>query len=522
MNSVLDMLRKLKLWQMAVLGAVLVVGGGTVYAVANGGNGRLDENQQLVPVRLGDLVNQVSISGSVRFPNQAALGFGIQGTVGEVLVAEGDLVQAGQPLARLDPVTVTSLQKAHAQAQLNLEKAQADVDAAMAGAEEALDNYRQVFRKWFGAILSDEEVLQSPDAILASWGTDLEGLFGSGRFDDLNRWFWSEGPPPNDPHTPWNESTIYVWMNLHPGILLATCQTSGELPEGAVCVQKELETAWRNAKDALINPLTTTILQADLTLARAALDEATRRLESTTIVAPMTGMVTAVNVTAGGAVNANAVVVELMDLTVAEVDGRVDEIDVLSINVGTPAVIRLDALGGQTLQGIVSYISPSATEQQGVVRYPVRVRVDVPDGMQLRQGLTATAQVVLSGERGVLLVPLQAVQGTFLQPIVQVMNANQVEQRPVVLGADDGFWVAIREGVAEGEQVVMGGAATAAGAISPGGRGQFGAGQGQVQIPGLPGAGGSGIDPRQLEEFRRQFQQGGGAGQGGGRCGGGQ
>ena len=53
-----------------------------------------------------------------------------------------------------------------------------------------------------------------------------------------------------------------------------------------------------------------------------------------TILAHMAGMVALVNVEAGQAVNANMPVVEIVDPTVVEVDGIVDEIDVLFIQKG--------------------------------------------------------------------------------------------------------------------------------------------------------------------------------------------
>jgi HlyD family secretion protein len=133
----------------------------------------------------------------------------------------------------------------------------------------------------------------------------------------------------------------------------------------------------------------------------------------------------------------------------------VDEIDVLSVAEGTPVQVTLDALPGQVLEGTVTEIAPAAQNQQGVVTYPIKVQVSVPEGVQVREGLTAVANIVLSEERNVLLVPEQALRGSFNQPAVQVMTSQGVETRPVVLGNTDGFWVAVRQGLEEGEQVIM-------------------------------------------------------------------
>ena len=58
----------------------------------DGDEALLEDGQQLVEVRLGDLVNQVTSSGSIVFPNREELSFGVAGTVSALLVAEGDQV----------------------------------------------------------------------------------------------------------------------------------------------------------------------------------------------------------------------------------------------------------------------------------------------------------------------------------------------------------------------------------------------------------------------------------------------
>ena len=82
----------------------------------------------------GDLVNQVSTNGSLIFPNRVTVTFGSQGTVQDVLVEEGQQVEEEQLLSRLDEVTVTSLEKALAQARVNLQNA-----------EDALLDVRQLY-----------------------------------------------------------------------------------------------------------------------------------------------------------------------------------------------------------------------------------------------------------------------------------------------------------------------------------------------------------------------------------------
>ncbi|MBI4282530.1 MAG: efflux RND transporter periplasmic adaptor subunit [Chloroflexi bacterium] len=402
----------------------------------------------------------------------------------------------------------------------------------------------------------------APDALLASWKVDLTSLFNPDlRFQDIAKSFWAEGPPPDDPATPWSELQVYFWLNLYPGYILPTCE-DGFIPPQGVCVKKQMDDAWdayqkaqdnldlvqlqaakalysaestvSKAKDSLataegaladlkagpdllevdvkekqlavaqaslasaeedladlkagpdllevdvkekqlavaqaslvsaeealaklngdVDALEVALKENDVASAQTALATAIQRLEGITLTASSAGVVSLVNVVTGQAVTATTTVVEIVDPTVVELNGIVNEIDVLSVRLGDRADVTMDALPGQVLQGTVSTIASAAQSQQGVVSYPISIQLQVPQGVQLREGLSATASIIIREENNVLRVPLQALYGTFDKPVVKVMNSGRTEDRPVVLGNSDDYWVAVRQGLAEGEQVVM-------------------------------------------------------------------
>ncbi len=572
MGTLLDELKSLKLWQVGVLATVLIgVAGATygVYAlVGSSSSSDLSEDQQLIPVVYGNVVNQVSTNGSLAFANRERLTFGSQGTVGEVLVSEGQQVQEGQTLAVLDAATVTSLQKEVAQTRVNLRnaedalatakapytpydmaKAEARVDstkASLSNAEQDLRlsqkewdakiktaseliattkaDYQAVFPKWLGIQIVSDQVDLAPDTVLASWEVDLNALFDpSLRFQDFSNGLFSEGLSYDDPSTLWIESVVNTWLNLYPGELLATC-LNGDAPAQGICIEKDMDDAWtayqsakdnldavqtqaskaiiiaRNsvtlandaittAEDALADmkagpdSLTVALREAELALARVNLDVASQRLDAATLKAPMAGVVSLVNVDAGQIVNANFAIMEVVDSDTVELNGVVDEIDVLFVRVGASASVTMDALQGQALQGTVSSVASAAQSQQGVVSYPVTIELQVPRGLDLREGLSATASIVIREENDVLRVPLQALYGTFDQPVVKVMSNGITEERPVVLGNSDDYWVAVRQGLVQGDQVVMDAQQATAG--------QFSAGQAFRQFRGGQFSGGT-------------------------------
>ena len=273
-------------------------------------------------------------------------------------------------------------------------------------------------------------------------------------------------------------------------------------PADAVLVeQREAEVSVAEAKlddaeDALadlldgLDPLVRALREREIATAEADLASAEQDLARTMITAPIGGIVETVNVEVGDAVTPMGFAAEIVDTSVAEIDGVVDEIDVLFLNVGAEASVTMDALLGQTLAGVVSSIETTGSTQGGVVSFPVRVRVEAPPGVDLREGLSAAASVVLRETTDALLVPSAAIGGTFLQPTVLVERDGAVAEQPVSLGDGDDFNVVVLDGLNEGDTVVVestGGDLGIFGALFGGGQGlrQIFAGQGRP-----PGGGG--------------------------------
>ena len=146
----------------------------------------------------------------------------------------------------------------------------------------------------------------------------------------------------------------------------------------------------------------------------------------------------------------------MVDHNVVEMSGIVDEIDVLYLREGAAATVRLEALEGQTLAGVVSRIATEPNSQQGVVSYPLDVTLETAPGVQLLEGLSAVASVVIREETDVLLIPLQALHGTFDRPAVRVLGDDgEVELRELILGNSDDFWTVVESGLSEGETLLM-------------------------------------------------------------------
>ena len=485
----LDTLRFLNLWQKVVLVVVTLGVAGGVYgiyhwAVGPGESTRPDD-VQLVQVQHGSIVNSVSAGGSLVFPEKEQLTFGSAGTVGEVNVQEGDAVEEGYLLAKLDDTSMIPLQKAVVQAEINLAKAEEDLDEAqspyteldIAQADAAVANARVTLVAAQEALEKAENPYTESDITEAELAIINAQIALDGA--EYNFEMAEERYLSNTSVTQWaqdyekkkRELTI-AELNLAEAEEALAEMLAGANPLEVEQKQKQLAVAEVNlnkVEDDLaeilgsVDSLEVELKQLEVAGAQAALDEATELLERATMVAPFGGIITLVNIEAGESVNANQVVIELMDPSVVEVSAFLDEIDVSLVRPGQRVSVYLDALPDLTPSGEVSSISPIAMTQAGVVKYPITVEVIVPEGIQLLEKMSATVTIVVEEVNNVLLIPNQAIWGSFDRPMVNVMVNDEIEERAVVLGISDGLWTEVIAGLQETDNVVVEVSATSSG-----------------------------------------------------------
>ncbi|MCI0811361.1 MAG: biotin/lipoyl-binding protein, partial [Chloroflexi bacterium] len=167
-------LKTLRPVQAMVLVLALLASAGATYAgyeLSSGGpSSGLAEDQQLIPIGFGDLVRQVTTSGSLEFPNRETLSFGTAGKVERLLVRDGQSVTAGQELARLDAATAATLAQSVAQAQVDIITAQKLLDELAIPTELSLAQAR---RKVAGAEFDLQAAREALDGLLNSAALDL-------------------------------------------------------------------------------------------------------------------------------------------------------------------------------------------------------------------------------------------------------------------------------------------------------------------------------------------------------------
>lgn len=178
---------------------------------------------------------------------------------------------------------------------------------------------------------------------------------------------------------------------------------------------------------------------------------ASTRVEST-----VDGMVLTVPVKEGSSViNANsfnpgttiAVVADMSDMIFK---GRVDEAEVSKLRVGMPVEIVIGALETKKIPGTLEHIAPKSQVKDGTTEFEIEVAVRIPDGLVVRAGYSANANIVLDRRENALSINESLLVFDKDKRFVEVQVApDKFEKREVRLGLSDGIRVEVLSDLTE-------------------------------------------------------------------------
>ncbi|KHK93432.1 efflux RND transporter periplasmic adaptor subunit [Novosphingobium malaysiense] len=296
----------------------------------------------------GRLVTTVSATGQLAPTNQVTVGSQLSGQIVRVLVDVNDRVAAGQPLAEIDPEQYDDAIRQN-EAQLKANRAQVEqARATLAEAQAQLARLEEVAKLSGGKVPSKTEMQ-------------------TGRAD----------------------------------------------------VQRA-----RAALD---------VAQANVVASQATLAQSKTQRARAIIRSPVSGVVLAREIdpgqTVAASLNTPTLFVIAEDLSQMKLEVSIDEADVGAVKEGQKATFTVDAFPGATFPATITRVdigsnqsvssasssssstSSSSSSSSNVVSYAADLSVSNAEG-QLRPGMTATADIVTSDKRNVLLVPNAALRFT--------------------------------------------------------------------------------------------------------------
>lgn len=176
------------------------------------------------------------------------------------------------------------------------------------------------------------------------------------------------------------------------------------------------------------------------------------------LTAPISGMVSKVNIAPGQPVSPEQELIEILDLTTVEAVANVPQHHAGKLKIGMKAHIRLTSLPDKVFEAKLAHIGATADEAAGTIE----AAFHVPNpGKLLRPGMRAEFSLVISQRENVVSVPRAALQGDSANRFVYVKDfdlANAFVKTPVQVGQMNDRFVEITNGLLPADEVVTRGA----------------------------------------------------------------
>ncbi len=490
---------------VAVLGAGYVRLFGSAEAEQTGGIAAVAASVESTLIRSADTaVDRVTAAGNIELVDTTQVVAQVNGYVKDVLVEVGDVISSGDLLVALDR---DDLRRAVDQARISLTTAQlqlenllaassaAELAAAEADLKSAQENLAEVQNgardrelaaaqsnatsAWarYNSLLdgpSENKRIQLAAAVEKARVTMQEAQTGYDRVAWRNDVGMTQQAAQLQQTTIAYESALATYeeavapaskSDLHSALsqaqtaqdqldaLLAgpTAANLAAAEAQAASAQSKLNTLLSGANETDVELAQLKIEQAQLTL-----QEAMSNLINTQLVAPSKGTILRVNVDESDRISAGTVAITLADLSQLQLTVNVAEVDIPKINVGQLADVTIDAFPNTVFAGMISNIEPSSSPQQGVINYPVTVRLIDESLTSVLPGMTAVATLRSEMADARWLVPTPAIQENNGETAVIVTSGEQPLPVTVTVEGVQGEWTVVRSTQLQSGDEVMG------------------------------------------------------------------
>lgn len=402
-------------WLLGLIVAALISSGGFfAYRTFASRQPRQRQKAQTVPVKIQDLTVRISASGTVTPLQEVNLSPKTSGRLAQLYVDQGDRVQQGQILARMDD---REIQASLDQSTANLAQAEARLALARAGtrSEEIAQAQAQV------------DAAQSQASLARERSVRYQNLADQGAIarDQLDEKIANE-------------------RNAQANLQQA---------------QRRLEELKNGTRPEELSQYIAQVAQA-----KAQLQAVQVQVADAVIRAPFNGTITQKYANVGSFVtpttsasstsssSSTSIVAIASNL---EILAKVPERDIGQIRLNQKVEIRADAFPGQKFQGKVRLIAPAAVIEQNVTSFQVRITLETGEE-QLRSGMNVDLTFVGESVKNALVVPTVAIVTQKGKVGVLIPDAQQQPQfKPVTIGSSQGDKTQVIEGLKPGEQVFV-------------------------------------------------------------------
>ena len=401
-------------------------------------------------VKRSDLTSAVQTNGIVLPGSVVNVSAEVSGVIDNVVVSDGQKVQAGDVLFTLRNKDVDD---AINEAQITLSRANRDVDEARAGVSQAEAEYSKALKE-HEALVSEEEaeerkaVAHAQKVYQKTYDEEIAYIPSYATKEEKKKLIAEAKKTAQQAYD-------LTYMMESPGEISefddSFYQASIDAANSAAVSAEEYASDLQRSYDSILAESEKRIVRAPV---------------AGTVVDLVAVKGATVGFASGGTSTAKSdTLAKIADLSRISVDVEVSEVDISSVEVGQRAVLTFAGVPDLELAGRVdsiasvsSNISDGATSLSlsDAITFKVTVVADVSDS-RLKPGMAASVRILTKDEPNVLVVPAGAIEeenGVTYVTVAKNDKATETERREVVIADRTSHEAAIASGLEEGEIVI--------------------------------------------------------------------
>ncbi|MBW7870179.1 MAG: efflux RND transporter periplasmic adaptor subunit [Flavobacteriia bacterium] len=188
---------------------------------------------------------------------------------------------------------------------------------------------------------------------------------------------------------------------------------------------------------------------------------------TTQIRATISGMILTIPVEIGNMVqeinnfSTGTTIATMADVKQMIFEGKADEADVGKLKEGMPISVTIGALPDEKFEGVLSFISPSGEENNGIVQFEIKADVKLKEDIFLRANYSANAEVILSEAKDALSIETAHIRYDdkgepyveILKPGTEKYDQPVYQKKMLKLGISDGVYTQVTAGLKAGDKV---------------------------------------------------------------------
>lgn len=439
---------------------------------------------------IGNISNTVTYTGEIKASESVAVSPKVSGKVTGVYVEEGQYVNAGDILFKIDD-TDLKLQYEQAQAAYNSARvgydntknsvtkqstlqaeqalknardnynrqkqlydnnsnvkiAQTAYDNALEAYESAQQNYENNLVSSRNALTTAETNYNNTKALFEAGGATQTAL-DAAKTNYENAKAGAETMEANQKLS--LENAKAAMEQAEENLKTVNINARGSLDSAELALQNAQETYDLTVN--VTNNANTKTAAASLESASAALKLSRNTLNNATVKAPISGYISSKSVSTGQMASAGMAAVTIHNTNSVDGEVHVTESVISSLEVGTPAKVTVKSAGAEDIPGTISLLNQVKDSSTGM--YTVKINIPNQNNI-LKTGMFADITLQTATAQNVICIPSQAILQDGEERFVFVTDGTTAQKRGITEGVTNGTVTEIVSGIDEGEKIVI-------------------------------------------------------------------